>query len=94
MDYTDKILQRADVRQICAFLLHGVEDLETDPRLPAQRIKEDSQPIYARLQALYTDGDALDEALYDLARALTVYQDTYLELGVLAGARLARQLLG
>ncbi|MCL2545372.1 MAG: hypothetical protein FWE77_05575 [Clostridia bacterium] len=94
MDYTDEILQRANVRQIRAFLLHGVEDLETDTRPPAQRLKEESRPIYARLEALYPDGDALDEALYDLSRALAAYAATYLELGIIAGARLARQMLG
>ena len=94
VDYIDKILQRADVRQIRAFLLHGVEDLETDTRLPAQRLKEESQPIYARLEKLYPDGDALDEALFDLACALGAYEKTYLELGFMAGARLTRQLLG
>jgi len=94
MNHIDKILQRADVRQISAFLLHGVEGLELDPRLPAQRLKEESQPIYTRLKELYPDNDALDEALYDLARALTAYEETYLELGMIAGARLTKHLLG
>ena len=94
MDYIDEILQRANVRQVCAFLLHGVEDWETDTRLPAQRLKEESRPIYARLEKLYADENALDEAIYDLARALAAYEATYLELGIIAGARLARQLLG
>ena len=89
MDYIDKILQRANVRQLCAFLLHGVEDLETDPRLPAQKLNEESQPIYARLKDMYTDEDALDDAIYDLGRALAAYVKTYLELGAMAGARLA-----
>ncbi|MCL2544522.1 MAG: hypothetical protein FWE77_01240 [Clostridia bacterium] len=68
--------------------------METDTRLPAQRLKEESEPIYTRLQALYPNPDAYDEALYDLSRALAAYAATYLELGVMAGARLARQLLG
>jgi len=94
MDYLNKILQRADVRQIRAFLLHGAEDLEPDAQSPAQRLKEGSEPIYARLQALCADQGALDEALYDLARALCAHEEAYLELGMMAGARLARQLLG
>jgi hypothetical protein len=94
MDYLDKILQRADLRQIRAFLLHGVEDFEPEAHVSAQRLKDESQPIYARLRALYPNEDAYDEAAYDLARALAAYERTYLELGVLAGARLTRQLLG
>ena len=94
MDYIDKILQRADLRQIRAFLLHGVEDLEPEAPVSAQRLKDESQPIYSRLKALYDDEDAYDEAIADLARALAAHEETYLELGVMAGARLARQLLG
>ena len=94
MDYADEILRRADLRQIRTFLLHGVEALELDARPPAQTLKEESRPIYARLEQLCPNEDALDEALYDLARALAAYEHTYLELGVMAGARLARQLLG
>jgi len=56
--------------------------------------KDESRPIYARLNELYTDGNALDEAIYDLACALTAYEETYLELGMIAGARLTKQLLG
>ena len=94
MDYIDNILQRADVRQIRAFLLHGVEDLEPEAHISVQRLKEESEPIYTRLEKLYPDEDALDEALYDLSCSFAAYEKTYLELGVMAGARLARQLLG
>ena len=94
MDYLDKILQRADVRQIRTFLLHGVEDSEPEAHPSAQWLNKESEPIYARLKALYPDENALDEAIYDLSRALAAYQAAYLELGVMAGARLARQLLG
>ena len=94
MDYLDKILQRADVRQIRTFLLHGAEAVELGAHLSAQRLEEESEPIYTRLKALLPDTDAYDEAIYDLARAFAAYQDAYLELGVMAGARLARQLLG
>jgi len=94
MDYIKKILQRADLRQIRTFLLRGVEDFETGEPASAQRLREESQPIYARLEQLCANEDALDEAMADLSRALAAYEEAYLELGVLAGARLARQLLG
>ena len=94
MDHLNNILERADLRQIRAFLLHGVEGLENEANSSAQRLREESQPIYARLEKLYSGEAALDEAIADLARALAAYEETYLELGVKVGARLARELLG
>jgi len=94
MDYLEQILQRADVRQIRTFLLHGAEAVEPGACFSAQKLAEESEPIYTRLEKLYPNRDALDEANADLARALAAYQDAYLELGIVAGARLARQLMG
>ena len=94
MDYIDKILQRANVRQLRTFLLHGMEDLEPEERISAQKLEKEIEPIYTRLEKLCPERVSQDEALHDLHRALAAYEDTYLEVGIIAGARLARQLLG
>lgn len=93
MDYINETFERMDLQKIRSFLLYGVEDFDNDDQPYKDRLKNRSEPIYSRLQSLYSDINELDQASADLSEALTAYEYVYMELGMKAGARLLYQLL-
>jgi len=93
MDEFKRIFERMDIRQIRAFFLYGVGDLETDSRSYGQRLKEESAPLHKKLEELYPDEEERDGIFGDISQALTAYEQAYFEIGIKAGARLIFQLL-
>lgn len=93
MDDFKRIFERMNIHQVRTFFLCGVEDLGTDMRSYEQRIKEEDEPVYKRLEDLYPDGQERDEFLSDINQAFVVREQVYLEMGMKAGARLIFELL-
>lgn len=92
-DYIKDAFARMNLRQIRSFLLYGTEDFAEEVQPYRDRLKENSNPIYRRLESIYPDGAELDKAAADLSQALTAYEYVYMELGMKAGARLLYHLL-
>ena len=92
-DFTKDIFARMDLQQLREFLLHGVDDYKHEDKPYHIRIKDGSAAIYKRLEATYRDGEALDAANMDLCQALSSYESVYMEIGMIAGARIIYQLL-
>lgn len=93
MDDFKRIFERMEIGQICTFLLNGVDDLKADTRSYEQRIKEEDEPLYKRLENLYPDGQERDDFLSDITQALVIREEVYMEIGMKAGAKLIFQLL-
>ena len=91
-DYIREAVVRANIQDIRAFLLCGVEEYIYRDETYVTWLKKECNPIYKRLEALCTDEKKLDEAVNDLSQALTAYQSVYMEIGMKAGARLSYQL--
>lgn len=92
-DYIKETFDRMDLRQIRSFLLYGTDDFAEETHPYREKLKENSKPIYKRLESIYPDETELDKAAADLSQALTAYEYVYRELGMKAGARLLHQLL-
>lgn len=92
-DYIKDAFGRMNLRQIRSFLLYGTDDFAEEVQPYRDRLKENSNPIYRRLESIYPDGAELDKAAADLSQALTAYEYVYMELGMKAGARLLYHLL-
>ena len=92
-DYIKDAFGRMNLRQIRSFLLYGTDDFAEEVQSYRDRLKENSNPIYRRLESIYPDGAELDKAAADLSQAMTAYEYVYMELGMKAGARLLYHLL-
>ena len=93
-NYITDTFARMDLQQIREFLLNGTElFIGVDDEPYDIRLKRESDPIYNRLESLYSDRIEMDKAAADLSRALTAYAEIYMEIGMKAGARLVHQLL-
>lgn len=81
MDYIEQIFARAELQQICSFLLYGTEREEAALR-----------HVISRLQArLPEDEDELSNLVCAYGAAC---QDVYMEIGLQIGAKLAVQACG
>lgn len=92
-NFTDKIFERLDIQQLRSFLLECVDNFAIDSRTYSQRLKEDSNAIYKRLENLCPDESKLDEVIAELSQALVSYENVYTEIGIKIGAKLIHQLL-
>lgn len=74
-------------------MLYGAEDYNIDSKPYSVRIEEGGDPIYKRLETLYTYEFERDKAANDLSQALATHDAVYMEIGMKTGARLIYQLL-
>jgi hypothetical protein len=84
---------RMDLQEIREFFLTGnnPRKLETDSY--DKRLRDGTEPIHSRLVQYFTDKMEREYATSELADALGVYSDVYMEIGMKAGARIVYQLL-
>lgn len=90
MDYIDEIFTRADIQQVRAFLIDGVEGV-TDPRSYKERIDSPYHALSARLHRDYpnqADYEEITRYIYEYGDAL---ESVYMEIGLQIGAMLAVQ---
>lgn len=93
MGYIQEEMNRMNVDVIRSFILSGTENFSDQVHPYEQTLERESEPIYQRLEKLYPDAKELDKAMNDLSRALSAYENVYMEMGMKAGARLVAQLL-
>jgi len=94
-NYIDETFARMSLEQIRAFILTGAGDnhQQYKDEQYSQRLKKASDPIYDRINSLYTDRDECEKANNEIANAVTVFQEVYMDIGMKAGARLLYQLM-
>ena len=88
MDYIEQIFSRADIQQIRAFLLHGVED-GIDPHSYRERENAALKHLMDRLLACPPKEE--DELCNLVCAYGLVCQKVYMEIGLQIGAKLAVQ---
>jgi len=89
----NQTFDRVDLKQIRAFLFMGAESCNKPDETYDVRLTKASDPLYERINSLYSDAAELTEATNEVSTALSTYQDVYMEIGMKAGARLLHQLL-
>lgn len=92
-DYIKEAFERMNLHQFSNFILYGTDDYAEEVQSYRDKLKQDSDAIYKRLETVYPDEAELDNAVADLSQALTAYEYVYMELGMKAGARMLHQLL-
>lgn len=91
MNYIDEIFLRADIQQVCEFLLNGVSS-KTDPRSYKERMESAQKKVMARLREAYPDMAAYEETTGLLFDYVDAIEAVYMEIGLQAGAILAAQV--
>ena len=92
-DYIKKVFPRMDLWQIRAFILYGTEQNNPTNESYDVQLKKATEPIYNRINSLYPVQSELTEASNDIAKALSAYEEVYMEIGMKLGAKLVYQLL-
>jgi len=92
-DFINDILARTELNQIMSFVLHGAETYERGSEPYKVQIQKGSDAIYKRLESIFPNETALEEAHADLSQALGSYETVYTEIGMKVGARIIYQLL-
>jgi len=92
-DYMKKSFARMNLQQIRAFVLCGAEQYNLSNEPYDERLKNATEPIYNRINSLYSIQSELTDASNDISRALSAYEEVYMEIGMKLGARLIHQLL-
>ena len=91
MDYIQHIFDRAQLPNLRAFLLDGVELFDSEPATYAQRLRDSTDCALEALRRYFPDGcEPLEEAL---VRAAGTAGEVYMEIGLQVGAMLVAQLL-
>ena len=94
MENLNDILKLANIQELRSFLLEGVELSEApDPRPYAKRIREDENRLYQFLRDTFPEKADAEHACDIAGDALSSFSDAYMEIGILAGARLLYALL-
>jgi len=95
MDYIKSTFEKMNIQDIIHFLIYDGTYIGTSKggRSYKDRLNDESNPIYNRLQEIYSEGDELDEALAELSQAIDSYTEVYMEIGMKAGMKLFIQLL-
>jgi len=92
-DFINDILARTELNQIMSFVLHGAETHERGSEPYKVQLQKGSDAIYKRLESIFPNETALEEAHADLSQALGSYETVYTEIGMKVGARIIYQLL-
>ena len=92
MDYIEKIFERANIQQLCSFLLYGAED-EYDARPYRDRLNVSHQKLTARLHSEYPDFNSYEEITSLVYEYATALESVYMEIGLKIGTTLMLELL-
>lgn len=92
MNYIDEIFLRADIQQIRAFLLNGMEIVCTDPRPYKQRLESVLSPLIERLHTDYPDKNQFEEMAELVFLYAGAVEEVYMEIGLQVGAILSAQV--
>ncbi|MGL6201388.1 MAG: hypothetical protein ACRC3H_20900 [Lachnospiraceae bacterium] len=95
-DY-DKIIRRANIQELRALFLEGV-DPGSDCINPVtdnyeERIHKGERPLMEFIEKLYPDGNVRDAVFHLVCDALLVNQEVYTEIGMRLGAQAVFELL-
>jgi len=97
-DY-DKIICRANIQEMRALFLEGLEfagycqDPDPDPDNYEGRIRKGERPLMEFVEKLYPDGNVRDVVFGLVCNAILVNQEVYTELGMRLGAQAVFELL-
>ena len=92
-DYIKNAFSRMNLHQIRAFVLYGTEQKSHSNETYKDRLENATAPLHNRINSLYTVQCELTEATNDIAKALSAFEEVYMEIGMKMGARLVYQLL-
>jgi len=92
-NHIKKIFERADIQQICEFLVSGLDLDELDKHTYGERLEEGSLRIVNRLKKMSKDEEEFSDMYEDFSDATVAYTNVCLEIGMKTGARLLYQLL-
>ena len=93
MGYIEDAFKRAHIQHIREFILHEVEASEINDLTYEERLNDSTASMYVRLKNLCPDEEEHEDAVMDFNHALSVYTDTYIEVGMKIGAKLLHGLL-
>ena len=92
-NYINAAFARMNLEQVCALILQGTEKKAQNGEPYHVQLKNATDPIYNRINSLYSVPSELTDASNDMAMALSAYEAVYTEIGMKAGARMVYQLL-
>lgn len=97
-DY-NKIINRANIQEMRALFLQGLDGLEPEEFISfgivnyEERIREREQPLMTFIENLYPDGIVRDAVFELVCNAILVNQEVYTEIGMRLGAQAVFELL-
>ena len=92
-EYINEIFARMNVQQFREFVIYGQDSERIDTAPYHDRLKKNSDPIYALLNNLNLESAEHDKFADALSQALASHCSVYMEIGMKTGARLIHQLL-
>lgn len=91
--YFKDLLKRAELKSIKDFIVWGEEIYgESEKKTYDERIKDAERRIGELFEEYFPDNETNDKVFSLYYKQMSVYQDVYFELGMLAGASLALQI--
>lgn len=96
MSYISEIFERANLQQICNFLLYGTEAVVISDKSYTERIKEANSKITSIIkEKLSENNDAkeIESVINDILSFSSDSENVYMEIGMQCGAMLCNDLL-
>ena len=93
MDYITEIFERANLQQICEFLLCGGGDAGVSDKSYTQRIENIEGAFFETLRTKFPDVKEREKVSEDICAYTATIQNVYMEIGMRCGAILTMSLL-
>lgn len=90
-NYIEKIFERADIRQICSFLLNGVPAQDKDERSYFTRLNLSKDKVQAIANEQLQDEFIAEKFMETMYESWNTYQNVYMEIGIKIGMKLASE---
>jgi hypothetical protein len=81
-DYIKTAFTRMNLHQIRAFILYGTEQKIFDDMSYKEKLEKSTEPLNNRINSLYSTSSELTSATNDIAKALSAYEEVYMEIGM------------
>lgn len=93
-DFLNQVSERANIQQLCHFLLYGMESDNPHKLSHNQYLARESLPLFEKLKTMFEgNAEGYDEFTALLTQTLSAYETVYTEIGVKCGAGLIIELL-
>lgn len=92
MSYITDMFARANLQQICGFLLYGAEYVQVSDKSYEERINEADKQIISIIREKFPKDDEAENIIDSIMNCCGTFEKTYMEIGFKCGIMISMEL--